>query len=113
MSGITNFLGNGGIILALVLLAIAVATAIIFPIIQIVTNFGESKKSLAGVLGLAVVVAIGYALAGGTVPAYAVEQGISASQFKLIGALVNTAIIATTVVSAYIVIDLIVSIIRN
>lgn len=113
MSGITGFLGNGGIILALVLLGVAVASAVIFPLIQMITNFQEAKKSLAGFAGLALVVAIGYALAGSGVPEYAAAKGITASEFRLIGGLVNTALIATGLVAAYIVVDLIVGIIRN
>lgn len=113
MNAITGFLGNGGIILALVLLGIAVAASVIFPIIQTITNFGESKKSLAGFGGLLLVLVIGYVLAGSEVPAYAAEKGIDASQFKLIGGMINTAIIATALVSAYIIIDLLVGIIRD
>lgn len=113
MNGITAFMGNGGIYIALVLLGIAIAVSVIFPIIQTLTNFAEAKKALLGIAGLAVVVLIGFALAGGELPAYAADKGISASQFRLIGALVNTALIATALVAAYIVLDLILSIIRS
>jgi len=111
--GLTGFMGNAGIYIALVLLAIAIAVSVLFPIFHMLTNFDEAKKALVGVAGLVVLVLIGFALASGTVPEYAVEKGITSSQFKMIGAIINTAIIATAIVAVYIVADLLMGIIRN
>lgn len=113
MGGFTAFMGNTGILIALGLLAIAVATAVLFPIFNMLTNFDEAKKALVGVAGLAVLLLIGFALAGGEVPQYAVDEGITAGQFRLIGALINTAVIATFIVGAYLIIDVIISVVRN
>lgn len=113
MGGFTGFMGNAGIIIALVLLGIAIAVSVIFPLFHTLTNFEESKKALLGIAGLAVILLIGFALAGGEVPAYAAKEGITASEFRFIGALVNTAIIATALVAVYIVIDVVISIVRG
>lgn len=113
MGGFTGFMGNGGIIIALVLLGIAIAVSVLFPIYHTLTNFSEAKKALLGLAGLVVLLLIGYALAGGELPQYAADKGITASEFRLIGAMINTAIIATALVSVYIVIDVLTGIVRN
>jgi hypothetical protein len=113
MGGFTGFMGNAGIYIAEILLFIAIGISVLFAIYQMATNFNESKKALVGIAGLAVVMLIGYALAGSEVPAYAAEKGITGGQFRFIGALVNTAIIATAIVAVYIVIDVLMSIVRN
>ena len=113
MGGFSAFMGNTGIIIALALLGIAVAVSVLFPIFHMLTNFEEAKKALVGIAGLAVLLLIGFALAGGDVPQYAVDEGISASQFRIIGALINTALIATFIVGAYLIIDVIISVVRN
>ena len=99
-------MGNGGVMIALVLLGIAIAVSVLFPIFNMLTNFEESKKALIGVAGLGVLVLIGFALASGDVPTWAADEGISSGQYKLIGAIVNTAIIATAMVAVFIVIDI-------
>ena len=113
MGGFAGFMGNAGIYIAMVLLVVAIAVSLLFPIFNMLTNFEESKKALIGFAGLAVLALIGYALAGSVVPDYAVEKGISSGEFKLIGGIINTAIIATGIVAAYIVFDILMDIIRN
>lgn len=113
MDGILNFMGNGGLIIAIILLIVAIVASIIRPLYDLATDFAESKKALIGVLGLVVLVLIGFALAGGEVPQYAVEKGISAKEFRMIGAAINTAIIAIVIVAVYLVVDIVLNIVRN
>ncbi len=47
-----------------ILLAVSALTAIVFPIITMIGNPKQAKSALIGVVGLAVVFAIGYFLAG-------------------------------------------------
>lgn len=113
MDAITNFMGNGGIYLALALLVIAIAVTVIFPLINLFTNFAEAKKALLSVAGLIVIVLIGYALAGNDLPEFAQDAGITLGQYKMIGAIINTAIIATLIMVGYIIVDLIMGFVRS
>ena len=62
-----NVVGGGTLIgWCYLLLAIAAASAIIFPIITMAKNPANAKNALIGVVGLAVVFGLGYALASGT-----------------------------------------------
>ena len=62
-----NVVGEGTLIgWCYLLLAIAAASAIIFPIITMAKNPANAKNALIGVVGLAVVFGLGYALASGT-----------------------------------------------
>lgn len=113
MDAITNFMSNGGIIIALGLLILAVGLSVIFSIVGLLSNFEESKKALLGVVGLAVLVIIGFALAGGELPQFAIDRGINAKQYKLIGGIINTAVIATVGMVVFLVVDAILGLIRN
>jgi hypothetical protein len=57
-----DFMTNYGIIITYVLLAVAVVTAIGFPLLQLVKNPAGAKKALIGVGFMVVVVGISYAL---------------------------------------------------
>lgn len=113
MGGILDFMGNGGIYIAIILLIIAVVAALVRPVYDLFTDFAESKKALIGILGVGVLVLIGFALAGGELPQYAIDAGISAKEFRMIGAVINTALIATVIVVVYLVVDIILGIVRN
>lgn len=117
MEVITNFMRDGGIPIAAVLLVIAVVASLVKPLINIVTNFEESKKALLGIVGLVVVFLIGYALSNGELTEnmlkLPVEDQPSASLLKLIGAGINTALIATVIMVVYLVVDLLMGIVRN
>jgi uncharacterized protein (DUF486 family) len=97
MDAILNFMGNGGIIIAIILLVITVALWIVFALKSLLSNFEQSKKSLLGIVALAVIAIIGYALASGgpNIPQFAIDGGISASQYKLVGAIINLSLFAT------------------
>lgn len=113
MDAILNFMGNGGILLAVILLIVTFGAAIIGSILNMLSDLESAKKALIGILGLVVLLLIGFALAGGEVPQYAVEQGITPKSYKMIGAVINTALIASTIVGVYIVVDLILGMIRR
>ena len=59
------FFVNIGIPLCYLLLAVATATAIVFPIIQLAKNPKNAMGALAGVVGLLVVCGISYLLSSG------------------------------------------------
>jgi len=109
----TSFMGGAGIYIAMALLVIAIAVSLIFPLINMFTDFGEAKKALMGVGGLLVLVLIGFALASGELPEYAADKGISSMQFRMIGAMINTALLATAVMAFYLVFDIVIGIVRN
>jgi steroid 5-alpha reductase family enzyme len=57
-----DFMTNYGIIIAYILLAVAVLTAVVFPIIQLAKNPKGAKGALVGIGALVVVVAISFVL---------------------------------------------------
>lgn len=57
-----DFMTNYGIIICYILLAVAVLTAVVFPIIQLIQNPKGAKGALIGIGALVVVVGISYAL---------------------------------------------------
>lgn len=61
-SGVPKFT-NLFIVWAYVLTGIAVGFAVIFPVIQMITNPKNAKKGLMGIVALAVIIVIAYALA--------------------------------------------------
>lgn len=52
------------------LFIVSVASAVLFPIYTMITDFQKAKRSLLGVLALAVVVGIGYTLASSAIPTF-------------------------------------------
>ncbi len=107
MDTILNFMGNGGIYIAVILLIITFGAAILGSFLELINDPAAAKKSLIGILGLVVLLLIGFALAGGEVPQFAVDKGITPQDYKMIGAVINTALIAAAIVGVYIVVDLI------
>ncbi|MBL4585900.1 MAG: hypothetical protein JKX84_02405 [Flavobacteriales bacterium] len=63
-----DFMTNYGIVIAYILFAVALAAAIIFPVIQLARNPKNAKGALVGVVALVVVVGIAYALSSGDNP---------------------------------------------
>lgn len=63
-----GFMTNYGIIVSYILLAVAVAAAVIFPIIELARNPKNAKSALIGVGALVVVIGISYALGSGDNP---------------------------------------------
>ncbi len=113
MDGLINFFTNVGLPIAYVLLGIALLVSIIFPLLSLITNFGEKKKALLGFAALAVLILIGLALAGNTLPDFASKAGLSLMQFKLISAGIFTAILATVGLLGFIIFDGIMGLFRN
>lgn len=65
-----DFMTNYGIIICYILLAVAVLTAVVFPIIQLIQNPKGAKGALVGIGALVVVVGISYALSSGDAAAH-------------------------------------------
>lgn len=65
-----DFMTNYGIIICYILLAVAVLTAVVFPIIQLIQNPKGAKGALLGIGALVVVVGISYALSSGDAAAH-------------------------------------------
>ena len=63
-----DFMTNYGIIICYILLAVAVLTAVVFPIIQLAKNPKGAKGALVGIGALVVVVAISFALSSDSNP---------------------------------------------
>jgi len=63
-----DFMTNYGIIISYILFAVALAAAIIFPVIELVRNPKNAKGALVGIVALVIVVAIAYALSDGHDP---------------------------------------------
>lgn len=59
-----NFFINFGLYLTYFMIAIAAAAAVVFPVIFLVQDPKKAKGSLFGVIGLAVVFGISYAISG-------------------------------------------------
>jgi len=58
-------------------------------------------------------VIIGFALAGGELPQFAIDRGINASQYKMIGGVINIALIASAAMIVLIVGDFILGLTRR
>lgn len=65
-----DFMTNYGIIICYILLAVAVLTAVIFPIIQLIQNPKGAKGALIGIVALVIVVGVSYALSSGDAAAH-------------------------------------------
>ena len=75
-----------GIYACYILLFLAVITAVVFPLVQIVQNPKALVKSGVGVAGLAVLFIISYALSGSEVTVKYTTMGVEENGSKLIGA---------------------------
>ncbi len=75
-----------GLYLGYTFIIVAVAAAIVLPLINALKSPAGLLKSLAGVAGLVVVFLIAYAMSGSDVSARAASLGVTATGSKLIGA---------------------------
>ena len=75
-----------GLYVLYVLLFIAVAAAIIFPLINSISNPSGLLKSGIGVIVMLVLFGIAYAVSDSTLPRSAISAGLSETSVKLIGA---------------------------
>jgi len=75
-----------GLYVGYTFLIVAVATAIVLPLINALKHPAGLLKSLAAVGALVVVFVIAYAMSGSEVSAKAVSLGVNATSSKLIGA---------------------------
>ena len=75
-----------GLYVLYVLLFIAVAAAIIFPLINSISNPSSLLKSGIGVIVMLVLFGIAYAVSDAALPRSAIAAGLSESSVKLIGA---------------------------
>lgn len=77
---------DAGLYLSYVLLFVAIAVAIVFPLLYFIKHPGGLVKSLMGIGGLVVVFIICYLLSGSEVTAKYASLGVGAGSSKLIGA---------------------------
>lgn len=115
MDGISNFMGNAGILIALGLLGVALAITVIFSLLNLFSDFEGSKKGILGFVALAVLIIIGFALSSvpSQLPGFAIEKSITPGQYKAIGGVINTALIATVLMGVIIVVDFISGLVRR
>ena len=71
---------NTGIIVAYILVGIAAVAAIIFPVFQLIANFNKAKAALIGIVALAAVLLIGFAMSTSEV-----YDGVNSFQSQWIG----------------------------
>ncbi len=83
---VSLFSVDAGLYSAYSLLAVALGTAIILPLLNTLKSPGEIKKSLYAIAGMIVLFVISYALAGSEVSADHAAKGITESTSKLVGA---------------------------
>ena len=74
-----------GLYLTYAILAIAVLSAIIFPIIQLVEDPKKVKNTLIGILGLAIIFLISYFISSGEVSESMTNAGASTGVSKMVG----------------------------
>jgi hypothetical protein len=73
---------NVGIIIAYVLLLIGIVTAIVFPLINAVSEPKLLVKSGIGVLGVLIVYGIGYAMAGSDLTTKFIQSGVDSGNLS-------------------------------
>jgi len=98
-----NPLINIGLYLAYILIAIAIVTAIVFPLVQ---TFGDFKKAKGGLIGFGVLVAvllIAYSVSPAETGLFYEKKGISPNMSKMIGG----GLVATYIVFAGVVISIV------
>jgi len=77
---------NIGIYLTYALLGICVLVALVFPLIQLVTDFKKAKTAVFGILGLAIIVVLGYFFSSAEVSEVATKMGVGPKGVRFIGA---------------------------
>ena len=106
-------LANVMIWITLIMLGLTIVVSLIFPLIKTLNNPKESMKSLLGIAGLLVVLLVFFALPIGELPQMAIDAKISVREFKLVGALINTALLSVVVASAASMFDVFLNIFRS
>lgn len=74
-----------GFYLTYVLFAAAALLAVVFPIIHLVGDFKKAKTALFGILGLVVILGIGYAMSSGELGGADMKVETSATMVKVVG----------------------------
>lgn len=74
-----------GFYLTYVLLIAAVLVAVVFPIIHLVGDFKKARTALLGILGLAVILGIGYVMSPGELGEAAIKMEVSSTVVKIVG----------------------------
>ncbi len=77
---------DAGLYTGYVLLIVALLSAIILPLVNILQSPGDLKKALFAIIGMVVLFGISYALAGSEVSADHAAKGITGNTSKLVGA---------------------------
>lgn len=99
-----EIIGTIGIPLALVMIVVALALSVVFPVLDVIKHFDQAKKSLIGVGAMVAIFVIAYVTSSSDLPPYAAKANVSPSQFKLISAGLSTFLITlllTVVVVIY------------
>lgn len=74
-----------GFYLTYVLFAAAAILAVVFPIIHLVGDFKKAKTAFLGIIGLAVILGIGYAMSSGELGGADMKVEASATVVKVVG----------------------------
>lgn len=74
-----------GFYLTYVLLIAAVVIAVVFPIIHLVGDFKKAKTAFFGILALAVILGIGFAMSSGELGEAAIKMDVSSTVVKMVG----------------------------
>jgi hypothetical protein len=77
---------DAGLYVSYALLTVALLSAIILPLVNVLQSPGDLKKALFAIIGMVVLFVISYALAGSEVSADHAAKGVTANVSKLVGA---------------------------
>ncbi|MBX2946017.1 MAG: hypothetical protein KF725_09295 [Cyclobacteriaceae bacterium] len=77
---------DAGLYTGYALFAIALLSAIVLPLVNVLKSPGDLKKALFAIVGMVVLFGISYALAGSEVSADHAAKGITPNVSKLVGA---------------------------
>ncbi|MBX2962599.1 MAG: hypothetical protein KF687_08810 [Cyclobacteriaceae bacterium] len=77
---------DAGLYTGYALFAIALLSAVVLPLVNVLKSPGDLKKALFAILGMVVLFGISYALAGSEVSADHAAKGITSNVSKLVGA---------------------------
>lgn len=102
-----EIIGTIGIPLALVMIVVALALSIVFPVLDVIKHFDQAKKSLLGVGAMLAIFLIGYVTASSDLPEYAIKANVTSSQFKLISASLTTFLITLLLTIVVVVYDIV------
>ncbi len=72
-----NFVVNTGLIIAYILIAVGVLLAIVFPIINAISEPKTLVKSAIGLLGILIIYGIGYAISDGELNRKFIDSGVT------------------------------------